>query len=183
MEKHQQILELLLKEKADFDKYKPAYCEYDIQEILFPDIDINDIRIIMNQMCDITVDDGYDVIDYRDQDFGRNPLRFLLKNTYTKKFYEVGGYLKAQEIKDSFRNEEAENREQEKRIKDLQEANLEVDTKLKQYQDKYKVLDTFGKSLDIIIKSKAIILFIIGLSGYGLYNLVKDLIIYLIQNY
>lgn len=48
MEKHQQILELLLKEEADFTQYKRMYCEFDIQEILFPEIDRNENTIVLS---------------------------------------------------------------------------------------------------------------------------------------
>jgi hypothetical protein len=181
LEKHQRILELLLdkiafseeEQEIPIEHTQSAFSEHDIRRLLFPEMEIEDVRIIVNEVCDFEINGGYGVVEYRDQDFGRNPLRFILKNIYTKKFYEAGGFIESKAITESLKKEESDRVEQEQRIMDLTEKNLTIDNKLKDYQDKYKVLDTFGKSLDLIIKSKTVILIVGLLSSFGILEVIR----------
>ncbi len=172
MEKHQKILELLLKEESDFPNYKRVYCEYDIQELLFPDLDKDSCRIIMDEVCLAQYKEN-DAIKYDDQDFGRNPQRFISKNTYTKAFYDAGGFIQLQKNIESKNIEESILKEQEKRIKNLTEINLEVNNKLVKYQHKYRHIDTANKFLNFIISSGTLIKIILLLSVFGVIELIR----------
>lgn len=93
-------------------------------------------------------------------------------NKYTKYFLEAGGFTAIQKQKEDDDKYAIEKQEQEQRIRDKTESNLEATTKLAEYQHRFRHLDTANKLVSFIIQTKGILIVITSLASYGLVRIV-----------